>query len=526
MKIILTLFLLLAGSSSFAADEWSRGYVYNQASASGSDIWFGPGDRIEAGSAARARTVWSQGTGGINAVESGAVALRDGRSVTLTATRKITTSAVFGGLASFASSPVGLAAALAIPFVIDWIAGDNEEHIRINPSGTGVEIRETGDACYVAPCYLYRYSSLQTWQTSMSTACAGLPAAYNGIGSSSVTYKNPTLVGTGCRVENWEYGSLQYTDTKAVQLSPTDPENPPGWLPSSMDDIAPYMTPRVPPAALVPYLLEKGITFPAENVSVTGPSPELAPLPVSKKTTIYAEPPPVVSPPVILDGNPYGLPANTPTTTSSSTGSQSLSPTSSSKTGPNPPSKDHGPVTTPTQTVTKSTYNPTTDKTTSTTTKTQDGAKQETTSTTTTTITNTPNTSTVTNVITNITNITNTTTNELMSPPLEETQEGTEPSNKDDIAECERNPETIGCAQFGEPTPPDELVKETIDVSITPVSFAGSGACPAPLSFNVSGHSYAVSYDSLCEKLAILKYLFLAMAGFIAAWVVASLFKV
>jgi len=492
--------------------------VYNQASASGSDIWFGPGDRIEAGSAARARTVWNQGTGGINAVESGAVALRDGRSVTLTATRKITTSAVFGGLASFASSPVGLAAGLAIPFVIDWIAGDNEEHIRINPTGTGVEIKGNEKVCDVGvgiECYTFNRMCIG----GFGPITESVSFCYDPKYSYTWAYEGPS---------NLPHVYIKYNGNVITSWWGTalPDAHDGGWLPASMDDIAPYMTPRVPPAALVPYLLEKGITFPAENVSVTGPSPALAPLPVSKKTTIYAEPPPVVSPPVILDGNPYGLPANTPTTTSSSTGSQSLSPTSSSKTGPNPPSKDHGPVTTPTQTVTKSTYNPTTDKTTSTTTKTQDGAKQETTSTTTTTITNTPNTSTVTNVITNITNITNTTTNELMSPPLEETQEGTEPSNKDDIAECERNPETIGCAQFGEPTPPDELVKETIDVSITPVSFAGSGACPAPLSFNVSGHSYAVSYDSLCEKLAILKYLFLAMAGFIAAWVVASLFKV
>jgi hypothetical protein len=91
---------------------------------------------------------------------------------------------------------------------------------------------------------------------------------------------------------------------------------------------------------------------------------------------------------------------------------------------------------------------------------------------------------------------------------------------------CIANPERLGCVKLGEPVDSDQLVKETVEVMVTPVDFSTAAACPGPISFNVAGHQYAVEYTPLCEKLAVLKYLFLAMAGFVAAYVVASMFKV
>jgi len=526
MKIIILALAFLFSSGAFAADEWRRGYVYNPASASGSDIWFGPGGQVEAGAAARGKTVWSQGGGGTRAVESGAVALRDGRAVTLTAQRTITAASVFAGAAKFASGPYGLAALIAVPFFVEWVAGDNAEHIRIAPSLTGLE-KIDSTLCTVAPCYYYNntsiwYSPPMVQRKTSIEACMELVSYVNSTNWGAVAPISMTgSTETTCSVRN-SSGSWAPTISVAKTSRAVDD---PQWKPASMDDIAPYMTPRTPPAMLVPYLLDKGITFPATEDSITGPSPALAPLPESKRTTEYAKPADIVSSPVITNGNPFGLPSNTPTVTSSSTGSKSLSPTSSSTIGPNPSPTPHTPVVTPTQTETISNYDPVTDKTTSTTTTKQDAAKQETTTTTITNITNTTNTSTATTTITNITNITNTTINQPIGPPIEDVKTGPQPE-VDPRSECEKNPDTIGCSKYGTPVAEDQLVKETVAVTVTPVSFAGGATCPSPISFNVAGHQYAVEYTPLCEKLAVLKFLFLAMAGFIAAYVVANMFKV
>lgn len=132
---------------------------------------------------------------------------------------------------------------------------------------------------------------------------------------------------------------------------------------------------------------------------------------------------------------------------------------------------------------------------------------------------NTVNTTTVTvsNVVNNATG--DTISNETTTTEPDPIQEPTK-----DV--CEKNPDTIGCSKYGTPVASDVLVSETVAVTITPVAFAGAATCPGPINFNVSGHQYAVSYTPLCDKLAVLKYLFLAMAGFVAAYVVASMFKV
>jgi hypothetical protein len=203
-----------------------------------------------------------------------------------------------------------------------------------------------------------------------------------------------------------------------------------------------------------------------------------------------------------------------------------LSPTSTSSSGPNPSKTPHPNVVTPTKTETVSIYNPTTDVTTSTTTKTQDGAKQETVTNSTTNITNTTNTSTAITNITNITTITNTTTNEIMDTKTD-TQDNPPPNPQTDTqTNCEKNPDTIGCAKFGDITNPDLLNKETVAVTVGTVAFNGSAVCPSPISFTALGQSHAFSYTPLCDRLAALRMLFLAIAGFIAAWIVVQALKV
>jgi len=82
-----------------------------------------------------------------------------------------------------------------------------------------------------------------------------------------------------------------------------------------------------------------------------------------------------------------------------------------------------------------------------------------------------------------------------------------------------------GCLELG--TAPSGSVSKTSNaVTVTPTTFASSSGCPAPLNFQVRGSSYNVSYQPLCDKLAVLKFLFLAMAAFLSAWILADSFKV
>lgn len=90
---------------------------------------------------------------------------------------------------------------------------------------------------------------------------------------------------------------------------------------------------------------------------------------------------------------------------------------------------------------------------------------------------------------------------------------------------CKDNPDSAGCAKLGD-IPQTETLPDTPQaVNVTTVAFAG-GSCPPPISFNVIGHSYAFSYTEMCARLAVLKWLFLAMAGVIAALILADTLKV
>lgn len=102
------------------------------------------------------------------------------------------------------------------------------------------------------------------------------------------------------------------------------------------------------------------------------------------------------------------------------------------------------------------------------------------------------------------------------------TQTETPPATKTD---CEIDPTMVGCAHLDTPTS-DVLNKKTQAVTVTAVAFASSSVCPSPLSFNVRGSSYSVSYQPMCDRLAMLRTLFLAIAGVLAAFIVADSFRV
>lgn len=67
-------------------------------------------------------------------------------------------------------------------------------------------------------------------------------------------------------------------------------------------------------------------------------------------------------------------------------------------------------------------------------------------------------------------------------------------------SECEKNPNAIGCSEFGTPDNPS-LTKETSTFSsISSVVFGSVSGCPSDLTFSVFGHTYAISYASMCSS--------------------------
>lgn len=143
--------------------------------------------------------------------------------------------------------------------------------------------------------------------------------------------------------------------------------------------------------------------------------------------------------------------------------------------------------------------------------------------------TTTINTSTVTNISyagnTYVTNnvSTITTTNPDGTTKVDTQTEATPETSKTD---CEKFPDSIGCSTLGTAPVADPYKKSTSAVSVVAVNFTSASACPAPLSFTAMTHTYSISYQPLCDRLALLRTLFLMVAGVIAAYILANSFKV
>ena len=91
---------------------------------------------------------------------------------------------------------------------------------------------------------------------------------------------------------------------------------------------------------------------------------------------------------------------------------------------------------------------------------------------------------------------------------------------------CDEYPDILACAKLGEAQAPKIPSKE-VAVKVTPKTFSGgAGSCPAPLTFTFMTHTGEISYQPLCDQLSLLRALFLALAGVMAAYILADSFKV
>lgn len=517
-KIIVAAVLAVLSLGAVAqADVWTRGYVWNAASNSGQDVWLGPGNKVQNISPLESAVNNQLASGGINTTRTGAVALRDGRTATLAATRFASTANIFKGVKAVAGGPLGVTLLLmeAMPALLDWINADNSTHIRWNSNQLQ---RKVDSSLFHVTCQGQVFSGTGV---SLAASCSAAWNAVNGCGIvATFTSLNHVYSGATAACPYGMWDSLAVRDTTSND-----------WLPASMADIEPYMTPRVPAAAILSQIVGAGQpvdVVPVSVTTVTAP-PALTPY---VETTTYPKPADRTTT-VMVPGNPYSLPNNTPTVTNQSTSEKLLNPGSTSKTGVSPAGNNSpapAPVNTPTQSTTTSTFNPTTNQTTSDTVTSQDAAQQVSTSTTTTTINNTSNTSNVTYNTTNVTNITNTTTNTQLAPTKTDISNNsptpTPTPSPDPVDPCEGDPDRVGCLKLGAPPVAEVLSKTTQAVTITSSTFAGAGSCPADVTFSAVGHSYSFSYASLCARMSALAALFLAMAAMFAAWIFVSALKV
>jgi hypothetical protein len=123
-------------------------------------------------------------------------------------------------------------------------------------------------------------------------------------------------------------------------------------------------------------------------------------------------------------------------------------------------------------------------------------------------------TTTTTNNTTNTTTTTTTVTNEA--------PQNTEPKADDP---CIANPNRAGCALLGEPPAAQDIPKEDIPITITPVTFASAASCPAPITFEMYG-ARSITYEPTCDVMLTLRPLFLAIGAAACAWIFMGALKV
>lgn len=92
--------------------------------------------------------------------------------------------------------------------------------------------------------------------------------------------------------------------------------------------------------------------------------------------------------------------------------------------------------------------------------------------------------------------------------------------NPDDSLLCKVFPNVAACSELD--TPEHELPERDVNVSFNPLNLFGSGSCPADRGYvsSITGASHSASFGPVCDALAILKPMFIAIAFFIAYMII------
>lgn len=94
----------------------------------------------------------------------------------------------------------------------------------------------------------------------------------------------------------------------------------------------------------------------------------------------------------------------------------------------------------------------------------------------------------------------------------------TEPA-QDPLDPCIKDPTRLSCIKVGEAGPKETIPTENVPATYTPTVFAAPGGCPAPIPFSVFGKSFSLGYEPMCNTLATIRLIFLAIGAVAAAWI-------
>lgn len=190
---------------------------------------------------------------------------------------------IVDGMMALAGGPLGLAL-FALPYAFDWLTKAGGRTVT-DPSGkiVGLERKDT-TVCTVSPCYEYQngvagWTAGAVWHATKLASCQYAATQQATTTSYYVRAENPRLgfnYGQDvCLVDFYRRDNGSFDSTQDYTFSEQSaPPQPANWLPSSMDDIAPYMKSDsiAPDGRVVQELLDKGVDFTMPNPTVTGPS--------------------------------------------------------------------------------------------------------------------------------------------------------------------------------------------------------------------------------------------------------------
>jgi hypothetical protein len=131
---------------------------------------------------------------------------------------------------------------------------------------------------------------------------------------------------------------------------------------------------------------------------------------------------------------------------------------------------------------------------------------------------------TTTKTVTDVDNATGqvTTGTTVINNPTPEEQTPTTPS--ENVDPCTGNPNRAGCALLGDPPETPDIPTLDIPVTFTPVVFASSAGCPAPITYELYG-ARSLSYEPLCDVAGYIRAVFLACGAFTCAFIFMDGFK-
>lgn len=112
-----------------------------------------------------------------------------------------------------------------------------------------------------------------------------------------------------------------------------------------------------------------------------------------------------------------------------------------------------------------------------------------------------------TSTVTTVTTINNT-TNQITNQTT--TQDA--PAKPDPSDPCRDNPNRAGCVDLGQPPSSEALPRIEVPITFSPINFASSAGCPAPITFEMYGMR-SISYQPMCDLMTTLRPLFLACAA-------------